>query len=150
MAAWLFLALLGHSARAELTPAVKGSSLQWTVGQRLCYAGRFRFERALREGQQYLGRCAEQVPSSKGHPNAQKLDEVHVVLLGNEVFKPELGKTFCLTLTAGSKQGFTVEAFGPDDAATRKELEEALLPCRSANCHANVCLFRTVPQGGSR
>ena len=95
-AALLLVATLECRARSEMTPANQGGSLQVAIARQLCYAGRFRLERALREGELYLGRCVEQVPSCAGHPNAQKLDEVRVVLLGNEGFKPEIGKTFCL------------------------------------------------------
>ena len=54
------------------------------------------------------------------------LGEVRVVLLGNEGFKPAAGRTYCLILTAGSKRGMTVVAYGPDDAATAKELREVI------------------------
>ena len=72
------------------------------------------------------------------------------MLLGNKEFKPELGKTFWLALTAGSKQGFTVEAFGPDDAATRRELEEAITsPAAFENDRPGGAegLSRRTPQG---
>jgi hypothetical protein len=121
--AWLSFSDL---VRAELNPARKGVSIRDTVQNRLCYAGRFRFERGDRQTNLYHARCLEQMPSCEGHPNAAKLDEVSVVLLGNEDFKPEVGSTYCLILTAGSKRGMTVEAHGPEDAATAKQMKEII------------------------
>ena len=48
------------------------------------------------------------------------------MLLGNEEFTPELGKTYCLILTHGSKRGMTIVAHGPDDPETAKELHELI------------------------
>ena len=121
MFAWL---LPGEAARAGLNPPTKGGSFREEVRQRLCYAGRFRFDRL--DGDIALGRFVEQVPSCEGHPNAEDPGEVRVVLLGNEGFQPEAGRTYCLILTAGSKRGMTVVAHGPDDAATAKELREVI------------------------
>jgi hypothetical protein len=116
----------GGVARAELRPATKGRSFHRAVEQRLCFAGRFRFERSVRDREVYLARCLEQVPSCEGHPNALRLEEVHLALLGNEVFTPETRRTYCLIVTAGSKRGLTVEAFGPDDAETLKEMKAVI------------------------
>ncbi len=110
-------------ARAELRPATKDGSFHRSVEQRPCFAGRFRFERCLHDRQVYVARCLEQVASCKGHPNSLQLEEVTVALLGNGLFVPETGRTYCLIVTAGSKRGYTVEAFGPDDAATLTEMK---------------------------
>jgi hypothetical protein len=120
-AALMFAFLLtGGAARAGLNPPTKGGSFHKEVQQRLCYAGRFRFDRL--DGDVALGRFVGKVPSCEGHPNAEDLGEVRVVLLGNEGFKPQGGRTYCLILTAGSKRGMTVVAHGPDDAETATEL----------------------------
>lgn len=113
-------------ARAELRPAAKDGSFHRAIEQRLCFAGRFRFERSKENRVVYVARCLEQVASCEGHPNSLHLDEVNLVLLRDEQFIPEIGKTYCLIVTAGSKQGMTVEAFGPDDAATLKELKAVM------------------------
>ena len=118
--------LFGEVAIADLQPARKGDSFRDVVQRRLCYAGRFKFER-WGEVQSYLrGRFIGQVRSGDGHPNAEDLGDVEVVLLGNDEFKPEVGETYCLILTAGSKRGMTIVAHGPDDAATAKELREVI------------------------
>jgi hypothetical protein len=113
-------------ARAELRPAARDGSFHRSVEQGLCFAGRFRFERCLHDREVYVARCVEQVPSCEGHPNSLHLEEVTVALLGNELFVPETGRTYCLIVTAGSKRGYTVEAFGPDDTATLKEMKKVI------------------------
>ena len=123
--AFIALSVVGV-ARAELRPATKDGSFHRTVEQRLCFAGRFRFERSIENREVYVARCLEQVPSCDGHPNSSHLDEVTVTLLGDEQLIPEIGKTYCLIVTAGSKRGLTVEAFGPDDAATLKEMKAVM------------------------
>jgi hypothetical protein len=111
--------------RAELRTSSKTEALGRTVVGRLCYAGRFRVER--RDGDlDVVGRFVEQVPSCDGHPNAKNPGEVRVVRRGDDAFSPEVGKTYCLILTAGSKRGMTVVAFGPDDDATARAMREVI------------------------
>jgi hypothetical protein len=128
VAAFLALAWLlsGEEALVGLKPATKGGAIRQEVQQRLCYAGRFQFERGDEAKDLFVGRFLEQVPSCEGHPNAEDLGEVRVVLLGNEEFQPEAGGAYSLILTDGSKRGMTLVAYGPDDAATAKELREVI------------------------
>ncbi len=114
------------AARAELQPASKNGAFHRAVAQRLCFAGRFRFERSLQDRNIYVARCLEQVSSCAGHPNSSHLEEVTVALLGNDLFVPETGKSYCLIVTDGSKRGMTVEAFGPDDATTLQEMKAVM------------------------
>lgn len=114
------------AVRPELQPASKDGSFHRAVAQRLCFAGRFRFERSLQDRNVYVARCIEQISSSAGHPNTLHLEEVTVALLGNGLFVPEIGRTYCLIVTAGSKRGMTVEAFGPDNAATLQEMKAVM------------------------
>ena len=118
--------LFDETARAERQPAGPGGSIVGTVHPRLCYAGRFRFESIAEDGNAYLGRFIEQLPSSAGHPNAKDPGKVRVILRGDSHFKPVFGKTYCLILTDGSVRGKTVEAFGPDDLVTVSQLREMI------------------------
>lgn len=118
-------------ARAELEPATRDGAFRRDVEQRLCFAGRFRFEQFLHDRVVSVARCLEQVASCDGHPNSSQLEQVTIALSSNDVFIPEIGKTYCLIVTEGSKRGLTVQAFGPDDAATLKEMK-ALMSSPSA------------------
>ncbi len=118
--------LFDEAARAELRPERPGGSILGSIHDRLCYAGRFRFEKIDKNGDVYIGRYVEQMPSSAGHPNAKDLGSVRVVLRGDSHFKPALGKTYCLFLTDGSKRGMTVEAFGSDDPSTVTQMKEII------------------------
>ena len=120
------VSLVDETARAELQPGGPGGSIVGSVHGRLCYAGRFRFESIAEDGNAYLGRFVEQVPSSTGHPNAMDPGKVRVILRGDSHFKPALGKTYCLILTDGSVRGKTVEAFGPDDPVTVRQMKEII------------------------
>ncbi len=113
----------GGSARAELEPATKTGAFRRDIERRLCFAGRFRFEQSLPNHQIYVARCIEQIISCGGHPNASPLGELTLVLPSKKSFIPENGRIYCLIVTAGSKRGWTVEAFGPDDAATLQEMK---------------------------
>jgi len=97
--------LFDATAWAELQPAGPGGSIVGFVHDRLCCAGRFRFETIDKDGDAYFGLFVELVPSSTGHPNAKDLGKVRVILRGDSHFKPALGKTYCLILTDGSKRG---------------------------------------------
>jgi hypothetical protein len=123
----LFLVLLPCArTRADLRPGTKDRPIPAEVGERLCYAGRLRVDR-LEQGNAFaFGRFVERMPSGEGHPNDVDLGEVRIVLRGNVGFTPEAGKTYCLILTAGSKQGLTVVAHGPDDAATAAETRRVI------------------------
>jgi hypothetical protein len=121
------LALIsGATERSELTPIAAGESVEKTVGQRLCFAGRFSVLISAGEDGRSKARCLEQVSSSVGHPNAAKLDEVVIVLRPGSLFRPEAGRAYCLILMEGSKSGLTVVGFGPDDAATFQNLEKVM------------------------
>jgi hypothetical protein len=116
----------GATAHSELTPIAVGESVEKTVGQRLCFAGRFSVLISAGEDGRSKARCLEQVSSSVGHPNAAKLDEVVIVLRPGSLFRPEAGRAYCLILMEGSKSGLTVVGFGPDDAATFQNLEKVM------------------------
>jgi hypothetical protein len=116
------LLALGSEARSALTPATPREVPRQTVSTRLCFAGRFKVERRAGD-RAVMGRFVEAVRSSEGHPNDRELGDVRVVRMHGDTFDPEVGKTYCIILTAGSKQGMTVVAFGPDDAATHQALE---------------------------
>jgi hypothetical protein len=126
---FLFASLVltfGASAQSELTPIAAGESVEKTVGQRLCFAGRFSVLTAAGDDGRSKLRCLEQVSSSAGHPNAAKLDEVVIVLRPDSLFRPEAGRAHCLILMEGSKSSLSVVGFGPDDVATFQTLERVM------------------------
>ena len=53
----------------------KGGLFRKEVEHRLCYAGRFQFERWVEEQHHFVGRFIGQVPSCEGHPNTKDLGE---------------------------------------------------------------------------
>jgi hypothetical protein len=146
---FLFASLVltfGASAQSELTPIAAGESVEKTVGQRLCFAGRFSVLTAAGDDGRSKLRCLEQVSSSAGHPNAAKLDEVVIVLRPDSLFRPEAGRAHCLILMEGSKSSLSVVGFGPDDVAREGDALSDRFPKRSPMAGPARALGK-VPQG---
>ena len=144
--------LSGEAARAGLKPMTRGGVVPQGGGAWVALAGRFQFERWVEEQRHFVGRFIGQVPSCEGHPNTKDLGEGSgSCYFSNEEFRPEVGKTYCLILTDGSKSGMTIVAHGPDDAETAKELREVIESPSAfendATWRKRRALWARVPEG---